>query len=321
MEFKDYYKVLGLSKGATEAQIKSAYRKLARKYHPDINPGNKKAEETFKQVNDAYQVLSDPAKRKKYDELGSNWEQILRDQEYAKQYAGSATGRGFNEAFDVGDFFEAFFGRTRSTGGTPFGFGAARPSGPQRGPDVEHEMPLTLDEVYRGTTKSLKLVFQHIGQREEHKSVEVTIPKGIADGTRMRLTGAGGRGIKGGAAGNLYLKIRLRPHRIFRVKGHDLVAELPVVDYEAVLGAEIRVPTLDGPVKLTVPPGTQNGTRLRLRGKGLPIQGKQAKGDLYFNVNIVIPTGISETEKEAFQHIRASIEKQGGDDPRRELFA
>ena len=198
MEYKDYYKILGLSKGATEAQIKSAYRKLARKYHPDINPGNKKAEETFKQVNDAYQVLSDLEKRKKYDALGSNWEQILRDQEYAKQYAGTGAGREFHEAFDMGDFFEAFFGRTRSTGGAPFGFGTARPSGPQRGPDVEHEMPLTLKESYRGTTKSLKLVFQHIGQREERKSVAVTIPQGIADGTRMRLAGAGGRGMHGG---------------------------------------------------------------------------------------------------------------------------
>ena len=159
------------------------------------------------------------------------------------------------------------------------------------------------------------------GRLDERKSVEVTIPKGIADGTRMRLTGAGGRGIKGGVAGNLYLKIRLTPHRIFHVKGHDLVAKLPVVDYEAVLGADVRVPTLDGPVTLTVPPGTQTGTQLRLKGKGLPIQGKSTKGDLYFNVNIVIPTGISETEKEAFQHIRASIEKQGGDDPRRELLA
>ena len=356
MEYKDYYKVLGVSNGATEAQIKSAYRKLARKYHPDINPGNKNAEETFKQVNDAYQVLSDPEKRKKYDELGSNWEQILRDQEYAKQYAGSAAGKGFNEAFNVGDFFEAFFGRTRSPGGTSFGFGTARPSAPQRGPDVEHEMPLTLNEAYGGTTRPLKLVFQHMclncqgagmttaterkkgskhivvnttpctecngtGRLDERKSVEVTIPKGITDGTRMRLAGAGGRGMNGGTSGNLYLKIRLRPHRIFHVKGHDLVGELPVVDYEAVLGAEVRVPTLDGPVTLTVPPGTQMGTQLRLRGKGFPVQGKQTKGDLYFNVNIVIPTGISETEKEAFQRIRAAVEKQEGDDPRRELFA
>ena len=356
MEYKDYYKVLGLSKDATAAQIKSAYRKLARKHHPDLNSSDKKAEGTFKQVNDAYQILGDSKKRQKYDELGSNWEQVLRDEKYAKQYAGSTSGTGFHEAFDGGDFFSAFFANKRSAGGRPFGFGTARSRGPQRGLDVEHALPLTLEEAYSGTAKPLNLAFQHVcltcagagvttaaerkqgatkivvetipctecrgtGQREERKSVEVTIPRGIADGGRMRLTGVGGRGTRGGASGDFFLKIRLSAHRIFRVKGHDLVAELPVLDYEAVLGAEVRVPTLDGAVTLTVPPGTQNGTQLRLKGKGLPMQNKQVNGDLYFNVSIVIPTNISETEKEAFQHIRAAVEKQGDNDPRRKLFA
>lgn len=354
MEFKDYYKILGVDKNASEQEIKAAYRKLARKYHPDLNPGDKKAEEKFKEVNEAYEVLGDAAKRKKYDELGSNWEQILRDREYARQYAGPGFEEGAWEPFDLGDFFEAFFGR--GTGAREWRPFTSRPfAGPQKGADLEQEVAVSLEEAYHGAEKRLSVVFENVcpdcggsgmkvtsqrrqeqiriiteaktcptcrgsGAIREHKVLHVKIPQGVTEGARVRLAGMGGKGSDGAPPGDLYLRIRLLPHRTFQVRGNDLYAELPVLDYEAVLGAEVQVPTLDGSVWLKIPPGAQTGTQLRLKGRGLPYYQRKEKGDLYFTVKIVIPAHLTEKEKELFKQLRSSRQQRGEEDPRKGLL-
>ena len=352
MEFKDYYKILGVEKNASEQEIKSAYRKLARKYHPDLNPGDKKVEEKFKEINEAYEILSDPQKRKKYDELGSNWEQILRDREYARQYAQPGFERKGGEEFDLGDFFETFFGRT---GETWQPFTARPPSGPRRGADLEQEVSVSLEEAYHGAERRLSLSFEDIcpdchgsgmkvtaaqrqerrriitqttvcptcqgtGTVREHKNIQVKIPVGVMEGARVRLAGMGGKGVNGGSPGDLYLRIKLLPHKTFQARGNDLYGELPVLDYEAALGAEVQVPTLDGSVWMKILPGTQAGTQLRLKGKGLPhFQGKE-RGDLYFMVKIVIPTDLLEQEKELLKQFRLSRQQRGEIDPRKRLL-
>ena len=357
MEFKDYYKSLGIEKNANEKEIKSAYRKLARKYHPDLNPGNKKFEEKFKEVNEAYEILSDPKKRKKYDELGSNWEQILRNREYARQYTQPGFGGQGGEDFDLGDFFETFFGRTRRESGSGewSPFTTRPPSGPKRGADLEQEVAVSLEEAYHGAEKRLSLIFEEIcsncggsgmkvtsaqqqdrrrivtqtvvcstcqgsGSVRQHKTLQVKIPKGVVEGARVRLAGMGGKGANGGVPGDLYLRIQLLPHKTFQTRGNDLYGDLPVLDYEAALGAEIQVPTLDGSVWMKIPPGTQAGTQLRLKGKGFPhFQGKE-RGDLYFSVKIVIPGDLSEQEKELLKQLRSSRQQRGEMDPRKGLL-
>jgi DnaJ-class molecular chaperone len=356
VEFKDYYKILGVDKKASEQEIKSAYRKLARKYHPDLNPGDKKVEEKFKEINEAYEVLSDPQKRKKYDELGSNWEQVIRDREYARQYARPGFEGRVWEEFDLGDFFETFFGRTReSASGGWYPFTTRPPSGPQRGADLEQEVAVSLEEAYHGAERRLSLVFDDIcsdcggsgmrvtsaqrqerrriitqatvcpacqgtGTVRERKTLQVKIPMGVVEGARVRLAGMGGKGINGGPPGDLYLRIKLLPHKTFQTRGSDLYGELPVLDYEAALGSEIQVPTLDGSVWMKIPPGTQAGTKLRLKGKGLPhFQGRE-RGDLYYTVKIVIPTDLSNGEKELLRQIRSSRQQRGEIDPRKGLL-
>ena len=353
MEFKDYYKILGLAKNAGDQEIKAAYRKLARKYHPDLNPGDKKAEERFKEINEAYQILSNSEKRRKYDEMGSNWEQILRDREYARKYAQPGF-EGFGpEAFDLGDFFETFFGRPGPEAGYPFT--ARPPSGPQRGTDLENEVQISLEEAYQGSEKRLSFSLENIcadcrgsgmkvaaakrqeqfriiteattcqscqgtGIVVERKSLQVKIPRGVVEGARVRLAGMGGKGINGGPPGDLYLRIRMLPHKKIVPRGNDLYCELPVLDYEAALGAEIQVPALDGSVWLKVPSGTQTGTQFRLKGKGLPYFEGKGSGDLYFTVKIVIPPELSEKEKELLKQFRSSRQQRGEKDPRKGLL-
>jgi DnaJ-class molecular chaperone len=322
MEFKDYYATLGVTKAASEKEIKQAFRKLARKFHPDVNPGDKAAESKFKEINEAYEVLGDPAKRKKYDELGANWR--LYEQAEAQggpnPFAGGqwnvnmggAPGGGyrtvspeeFEEMFGGGgspfsDFFTTFFGGggfedaaagTRSPRG---GRGARQ----RKGRDVEHELELTLDDAYRGTTRRLSL--KHDGHA---RTVDVRIPAGVGDGSRVRVSGEGEHGVGGAVAGDLYLRVRLAPHPVFERKGRDLYIKLAVPVTTAVLGGEADVQTLAGkPARLRIPPVTQNGQVFRLKGYGMPAVGKpDDKGDLYARVEVQLPTQLSPEQREHY---------------------
>jgi len=349
MEYKDYYKLLGISKNASESDIKNAYRKLARQFHPDLNPGNKSSEDRFKEINEANEVLSDPEKRRKYDELGSNWEQIQRDREYARQYARS--GEWSQENFDLGDFFTTFFGeRVSGFGGGPFS------SGPRPGGDLQYEIELSLEDLYHGPQKKLKLVAgetcptcngqgmvmtsslregkrrvvssahpcencQGSGQIRRAREVEVKIPKGVKEGSKIRLAGMGDKGIQGGSAGDLYLSVRVLPHRLFRLNGYDLEADLPVWSDEAALGTQLTVPTMDRKVLLKVPPGSQTERRLRLRGKGLPKPRGEGTGDLYYRIRVVIPDPLTARERELFSELHRLRVERGNDENLRKNLA
>lgn len=328
VSYQDYYEILGVGRNATEKEIKAAYRKLARKWHPDLHPGKQKkeAEEKFKQINEAYEVLSDPEKRAKYDRLGSNW-RAGQDFEPPPDM-GDPGGWQFYTAGDFepglrggfSDFFEMLFGGARAAGRP-----AAAARGQVRGQDLESEIALTLEEAYRGTTKALQVSGASVcpecggtGVRErrfcarcggtgtlpEAKTLEVKIPAGVREGGRIRLKGQGGEGLGGGPRGDLYLKVRILPHPVFTVQGDDLEAQLVLTPDQAVLGDKISVPTIDGPVTVTVPAGSRAGTRLRLRGKGLP--GKDGRrGDQFARLVIDLPASLSEEEKKLYRQLRA----------------
>ena len=333
MEFKDYYATLGVTKASTEKEIKQAYRKLARKHHPDVNPGDKGAESKFKEINEAYEVLGDPAKRKKYDELGANWRAYEQAEAqggpnpFAGQWAGGGPGGGagggfrtmkqeemeemFGDQNPFSDFFTTFFG---GAGGYPGGdarrggAGAStRGRARQRpGRDVEHEIELTLEDAYQGTTRRLSL--KHDGHS---RTVDVRIPPGVSDGSRVRISGEGEHGVGGAQAGDLYLRVRLAPHPEFERKGRDLYVKVPIPVTTAVMGGEAEVRTLSGkPVRLRIPPLTQNGQVFRLKGYGMPKVGKpDDKGDLYARVEVQLPTEISPAERE---HWEALAKLSGG---------
>jgi DnaJ-class molecular chaperone len=315
MEFKDYYKTLGVAKTATGKEIKQAFRKLARKLHPDVNPGDKAAEARFKEVNEAYEVLGDSAKRKKYDELGANW----RMYEQAGAHPGGAgpfpggfnvggTGGGFRtmtqeemeelfgDSNPFSDFFTTFFGGGMGGPGTRGGRVRQRP-----GRDIENEIELSLEDAYRGTTQRLALT--HDGHR---RTVDVRIPAGVVTGSRVRISGEGEPGLGGGQAGHLYLRVRLTPHPVFELKDRDLHVRVPVAVTTAVLGGEADVQTLSGkPARLRIPPMTQNGQVFRLKGYGMPAVGKpDEKGDLYARVDVQLPTDLSPQEREHYQALR-----------------
>lgn len=320
--YQDYYEILGVSRGATEKEIKAAYRKLARQWHPDLHTGKDKdkAEEKFKKINEAYEVLSDPGKRAKYDRLGANWKagqdfSPPPDMEGFQFYTGTGSN-GFS------DFFETIFG-----GGDIFGRRARRPRGPVPGQDVESELELTLEEAYRGGEKALQMSAREIcpacagegmagyvfcnrcggtGMTGSLKTLAVKIPPGVSDGSRIRLKGQGGEGLSGGPPGDLYLKVRLLPHPVFRVEGSDLESEVVLRPDQAVLGDQVTVPTLDGPVKMKVPPGARAGQRLRLRGKGMPYGG--GRGDQYVRVKIDIPDRLTAEEDQLYRQL-ASLRK------------
>jgi DnaJ-class molecular chaperone len=314
MEFKDYYKTLGVPKTATEADIKRAYRKLARQYHPDLNPGDTSAEMRFKDVNEAHEVLGDPEKRRKYDELGANW----RAYEQAPPGAaggwsapvGGTPGAGYRtmtpeEMQDLfggqdpfSDFFHTFFG---GMGGTRTAGRAGRASRGGRGMDVEQAIDLTLEEAMTGASR--RLVTPRDGTE---RSVEVRIPAGVKDGARVRAAGEGGAAPRGGQAGDLYLIVRLLPHPRFERRGQDLHVTIDVPVTIAVLGGEVDVPTLAGsPVRLKVPALTDSGRVFRLRGHGMPGVGKPAeRGDLYARVAVRIPTHLSADEQRHYEALR-----------------
>ena len=311
MEYKDYYKILGVSKDADEKEIKRAFRRLARKYHPDVNPGDPQAEERFKEINEAYEVLSDPEKRRKYDQLGAEWYRWQQaggrpgDFDWSQWVSTAPGGQRvyvrygtpedlqdlFGEGSPFSDFFSQIFG---GMGAAPGGFEYR--VRPQRGQDYEQEVEISLREAYQGTTR----ILQKDGRR-----LEVKIPPGARTGTRVRIAGEGGPGAAGGEAGDLYLRVRVRPDPQFERRGDDLYVTVPVDLYTAILGGKVRVPTLNGAVMLTIPPGTQNGRVFRLRGKGMPrLRQPEQHGDLYAKVDVRLPTHLTPRQRELFEELR-----------------
>lgn len=317
MDFKDYYTTLGIAKTASEKEIKQAFRKLARKYHPDVNPGDKGAEAKFKEANEANEVLSDPAKRKKYDELGANWRAYENAPPGAgSPFGGGAGGSGFrnmtedevSEMFGGGespfsDFFTTFFG---GMGGEEQASGARGARGRPRtrkGQDLEHPFELDLEDALRGSVQRLQL--RHDGHA---RTVEVRIPAGVTDGARVRVAGEGGRGSGSGPSGDLFLRVQLKPHPVFEVKGRDVYTKTRVPVPTAVLGGEVDVVTPEAKtLRLKVPAGTQSGQRFRLRGHGWPTVGRpDERGDLYANVEVDIPKTLSEEERGLYESLRAA---------------
>jgi DnaJ-class molecular chaperone len=323
MEFKDYYATLGVAKNASDKEIKQAFRKLARKYHPDVNPGDKSAEARFKELNEANEVLGDPEKRKKYDELGANWRMYEQAQQAGQGTGGSPFGGqwtwnqgsgGFRpmtaeEMEDMfgadespfSDFFRTFFAGAEP-GEKPRGGGRARQARSQRGRDVEHEIELNLEDALHGSVQRLGI--QHDGQQ---RTVEVRIPAGVTDGSRVRVSGEGGRGAGSGPSGDLFLRVRLRPQAGFERKGRDLYTRVRVPAVTAVLGGEVDVPTLAGKsLRLKIPPTTQNGQVFRLRGHGLPGVGKpDDRGDLYATVDVQLPQTLDEGSRRLWEQLAA----------------
>lgn len=313
VKFRDYYEILGVSRTAGQDEIQRAYRKLARKYHPDVNkdPG---AEEKFKEINEAYEVLKDPEKRAKYDQLGSHWRagQDFRPPPGWDVHFDFGGGPGQQEFFwsgtgDFSDFFEMLFGgqgfRRTQTGAR------ARPGTAwrQSGADRHATMRISLEDAFHGATKAISLQGMATAVdgtvRPEVKNFEVKIPKGILPGQKIRLAGQGFEGVSGGPPGDLYLEVEIEPHPIYRLEGRDLYMDLPVSPWEAALGAEVPVKTLGGTFSLKVPPGSQSGQKLRLRGKGMP-NPKGGAGDLYAVLKIVVPKRLSREEKALFEKLK-----------------
>ncbi len=309
MEFRDYYKTLGVAKTATADEIKKAFRKLARQHHPDLAQDKKTAEEKFKEINEAYEVLSDADKRKKYDELGPDWQQggggFRRPpggQPGPGGGFGGMGGGGYEEDFQFGgtgfsDFFEAFFGRAARGGRRGSAFHGE--DMPLRGQDAEADIMVTLEEALHGSTRQISFTRGRAGKVETYT---VKIPKGVREGQRIRLAGIGGEGRGGGEAGDLYLRVRFERHPEFSVEGADVIHEVELPVTQAVLGCEVTIPTLDGRAKLKIPAGTQNGRKFRLTGKGLPQRGG-TRGDFYAVVDVQLPTSLSAQQREAWEAV------------------
>jgi DnaJ-class molecular chaperone len=337
MEFKDYYATLGVQKTASDKEIKQAYRKLARKHHPDVNPNDKGAEAKFKEINEANEVLGDSEKRKKYDELGANWRQYEQAQQQGQGYPGGSpfagAGGGFGgfggeggawtinmggpggagartmseeEMRDMfggsggedpfSDFFRTFFGG----GGEARGRGRAPRS--QKGRDIESEAELTLEEAYHGAMRRISIT---LGGHA--RSIDVRIPPGVKDGSRVRAAGEGEGGSNGGASGDLFLRVRIKTHPVFERKGDDLYVKVALPVTTAVLGGEAQVPTITGSVRLKVPETTQPGQVFRLKGHGMPHVGKpDTKGDLYATVDVQLPRSLSKEQRDAWEQVKKS---------------
>jgi DnaJ-class molecular chaperone len=326
VKYKDYYDVLGVDKNAKEDDVRQAYRKLARQHHPDVNPGDKSAEERFKDINEAYEVLSDPEKRRQYDQLGSNWRAGSDFTPPPGSRNGNVDFGGYSDFFsggggsgDFSDFFEGLFGqRGGARAGRGFRMG---------GRDIEAEIGLTLQDAHRGGTRTITFqatetcpdckgtglkdgktcpTCRGSGRIRRQRTLDVTIPPGVRDGSVIRLAGQGEPGANGEPAGDLLLRVRVEPDPVFKVVGQDDVeVELPVAPWEAALGQKITVPTLDGPVEMTIPAGAQADQRLRLRGKGLRKRGGGGRGDQYVKLKIVMPPKLTAKEKELFAKLAA----------------
>jgi len=339
VQFEDYYDVLGVERSASQDEIAKAYKKLARKHHPDLNPGNASSEDRFKKVGEAYEVLKDPDKRKRYDALGANWK---HGQDFTPPpgWDGGASGGnpfggmggnpfgggGFRAQYggggaDFSDFFNMFFGGAGGPGG-PGGRRAGGPAGfsenmvQRDGQDQEIELEIDLEDIYHSVRKNVALRVQEqdprTGQiKSSNQNLTVNIPAGTTDGKVLRLAGQGAPGVNGGRDGALLLRIKVRPHPLFQVDDHDLTVQVTVSPWEAALGSRVPVKTMDGEVTMTVPAGVQGGQKLRLRGKGLPVR-KDQRGDLFAEVRIAVPKHLSDEERELFERL-ATV---SGFDPR-----
>jgi curved DNA-binding protein len=295
--FIDYYKILGVDKNASQKDIRSAYRKLARKYHPDLNPNNPDAKKNFQQINEAHEVLSDPEKRKKYDQYGENWKHSdefekaqQQRQQYQHEYGNSGTGRGFTTMDDEGefsDFFENLFGSS---------FRGKRSSRVKfRGEDYSAELQLTLKDAYLTHKQELNV---------NGKKIRITVPAGIENGQTIKISGHGGPGVNGGPGGDLYIKFTIKNDPVFRRLGSDLHTTVDLDLYTALLGGEIIIDTLEGKIKLKVKPETQNGSKIKLKGKGFPIYKSQDLfGDLYITYSVKLPENLSEREINLFREL------------------
>ncbi|MEI6807455.1 MAG: DnaJ C-terminal domain-containing protein [bacterium] len=311
VKYQDYYEILGLPRSAAQDEIRKSYRKLARRYHPDVNK-SRDAEEKFKQIAEAYEVLGEPEHRKKYDSLGKNWRMGQefspppRNARSGTHYEFSESDAGqFDTAGGFSDFFEAIFsGLGRQT---PFQHGETAGRRTRRGADHETELTISLEEAYQGATKAVSLqTTEEDGQGKLHRGLKdynIRIPRGVTEGSRIRLTGQGGSGDGSSQAGDLYFRIHIAPHPTFRIQDRNLEVTLPVTPWEAALGDKVPLATLEGQAALTIPPGTQGGQRIRLRGKGMPARGTMAPGDLFATVQISIPTSLTAREKELFQSL------------------
>ena len=295
MAFIDYYKTLGIDKTATDADVKKAYRKLARKYHPDLNPNDKESEKKFKEINEANEVLSHPENRKKYDQYGENWQHSEEFEQQRQQQSRSRGGQqggfggfeGFSGGGDYSDFFESMFGG-RSAGGR----GQTRQS---KGGDYNADLHLTLKDVYTTHKRTLTI---------NGKNIRLTIPAGVENGQVIKIGGMGAEGSNGGPKGDLYITFTIENNSKFKLDKHNLYSTVDLDLYSAILGGDITADTFDGKVKLKVVPGTQNGTKIKLKGKGFPVYKKEgAFGDLYITYQIVVPTHLTQKEKELFEEL------------------
>jgi len=316
---KNYYETLGINRNATEKDVKQAFRRMARKYHPDVNPGNKDAEARFKEMNEAFEVLSDKEKRQKYDQYGDQWQSA---EQFARSRSGAEPPYGFQQSrsrtspfadMDLNDLFGGLFGGARGR----------RPR-PRRGQDIEHPIEVTLEEAFSGSERSISLETrepcpncqgtglkqnapcpncQGSGSLPSVKRLQVKIPPGVKTGSRIRLAGKGGAGQAGATSGDLYLKVTVKPHTHFERRGDDLLTEVSVPLVVALLGGEITIPGLKGSLALRVPPETQNGRSFKLTRQGMPHLGKDTRGDLLARVKVVLPTRLTEDEKQLIEKL------------------
>jgi len=319
MEYKDYYRILGVGRDAEQDEIRKAYRSLARKYHPDVNPGDKAAEERFKEINEAYEVLRDAEKRAKYDQLGADWQRYQQmggdpggfdwSQWFGQGQAGPRGQRVYttdnidmDDLFGQGgfsDFFQHIFGGgARMGGANPYMAGRTHRTIARDGRNLEQPVEISLEEAYHGCSRIMEM--------GDGRRLEVTIPPGVATGSRVRMAGEGEPGRDGGRSGDILLRITVREHPRFRRKGDDLYTELPVDLYKLVLGGTVAVNTIKGRVELSIPPETKAGQSFRLRGQGMPhLRNPSQHGDLYVEVQPIIPQGLTEREQELFGELRA----------------
>ncbi len=311
---KDYYKILGVSRSASDKDIKSAYRKLARQYHPDVNPGDKQAEEKFKEIGEAYEVLSNAEKRRRYDQFGANWQrgpqagvhpswqEVFRQAQQRSRtggrQAGVPPGDFETAATDFNEFFETLFGRSARPGG-----GVASATRPRAGENLEQEIDVTLEEAYNGGTREFVIEVPDAAGRTRREHLEVKIQPGIRDGQKLRVAGKGHPGSNGGPRGDLYLKVRLLPHERFERRGDDLYTDVAVPVWVAALGGDVELRTMNGSGSFSIPPETQNGKVFRLRGQGMPKSGG-GRGDLMARVKVTLPEQLTEREKELFAQLR-----------------